>query len=521
MGWRRNLLLMVGSGVGYYVLLYPSNLFWHPPAGLRFAFLALLPVRLWIWPIAGELVAFVIRGIGADSAGGFPFALFIFAVHRLLALSGPLYLHRSPRPLRDGSPESLAHLLAIMLLTSIICAPVAMWWFFPKLGTAIPAMPMSIFALNIVLGDYIGMLLIVPAALMIFRYKPSITILRAWLYDIPIVLAPSLTLYALVALNASTQAYFFATMLCVLPVIHFAFRTGWRGVAIALPAASVAVAVCSSASVNVATAQAQFLLAFAGSACLLLGGANDSLRFSRDELRSQNAQLVLSNRKLNKATDDLREAARRNLSLSEETRRWITSELHDELGQSLTALQVRLKLAERGSPASELFLPIWGIVNGMRTSVSRLMANLRPAGLEDFGFEQSIERGPIRELLDTSGLNFSCRFDDRGEILDGLDTDMQIALYRVIQEAATNTVRHGNAHSFFVIVRTRVSTSRCRTVLLVVGDDGDGMPSNPRNGVGLLSIRDRVLSLGGRLRYMAPRRGMLLLARFSAVADSR
>lgn len=506
---------MVAYGAGYYWLLYPSNLFWHPPAGWRFAFLALLPVRLWIWPLAGELLAFIIRGLGAETAGGYPFALFIFVIHRFLTLSGPWYLQRSPRPIRDGDPESLSRLLATMLFTSIVCSPVAMWWFLPTLGTSVPDMPMSLFALNIVLGDYIGMLLIVPAALMVFRYRPSLSILRVWLYDIPLVLSPSLTLYALVALNASTQAYFFATMLCVFPVIYFAFRSGWRGVSIALPAASVAVAICSSDAVNVQTAQAQFLLAFAGSACLLLGGANDSLRFSRDELRLQNAQLVLSNRKLNKATDDLREAARRNLSLSEETRRWITSELHDELGQSLTVLQVRLKLAERINSASEGFTPIWGIVNGMRTSVSRLMANLRPAGLEDFGLVQSIERGSIRELLETSGLNFILQIEDKGDLLTQLDMDMQIALYRIVQEAATNTVRHGNAKSFFVVIRTRTATLGIDRIFLVVGDDGDGLPSNPRNGVGLLSIRDRVLSLGGRLRFSSPQRGMILLARFT------
>ncbi len=514
MGWRRNLLLMVSYGIGYYLLLYPSNLFWHPPAGWRFAFLALLPVRLWIWPLAGELVAFLIRGIGAETAGGFPFAILIFVVHRLLALIGPLYLHRTPRPLLDGSPESLPRLLATMLLTSMVCAPVAMYWFL-NIGKEILAMPMSVFALSIVLGDYIGMLLIVPAALMAFRYRPPIPILRAWLHDIPLVLAPSLSIYAIVALHASTQAYFFATILCVFPVIYFAFRSGWRGVSIALPSASVAVALCSTSGIEVATAQAQFLLAFAGSACLLLGAANDALRSSRDELRSQNAHLVLSNRKLNKATDDLREAARRNLSLSEETRRWITSELHDELGQSLTALQVRLKLAERANAANEGFLPIWGIINGMRTSISRLMANLRPAGLEDFGLVQSIERGSIRELLETSGLTFTLRIEDPDALLDQIEIDLQIALYRIVQEAATNTVRHGNAQSFFVAIRTRTSRSMEHRILLIVGDDGDGLPSNPRNGVGLLSIRDRVLSLGGRLRFRAPTHGMILLARFS------
>ncbi|HZH44116.1 MAG TPA: MASE1 domain-containing protein [Lysobacter sp.] len=517
-GWTRNLLLMAGYGAGHALLFLPANVFWHPPAGWRFAFLALLPVRLWPWPFAAELLVFLSGSQNISrSMGSVALALLAFATHRALTSLGPLLLQCYP-PLSADRPDSLMRLLAAMLVSALAATLFTVWWLPPLLEGPEAAMDTPLLFLQLLLGDFIGMLLFVPAALMLLRYRPSHRVLRNWRVDIPVVLAPSLAAYVVVASSAAQPVYFFATVLCFLPVIYFAFRTGWRGVSIALPVASIAVAVGGSSSDPTEPAQAQLLLAFTGSACLLLGASNDGLRAGRDALRRHNDQLLAANRKLDKTSEALKEAARRNLSLSEDIRRWITSELHDELGQNLTALQSRLKLVERKLGADETLLSIREIVGAMRHSVSGLLATLRPAGLDEFGLVQALERGSIRELIQTHGLAFSIRIEDQGRLLDGLDNDTQIAVYRIVQEAATNTVRHANARTFHVRLRARPTSSGPR-ILVAVGDDGSGLPASPRQGVGLQGIRDRVLSLGGRLHLSSDARGTRMLARFKAAGS--
>lgn len=515
-GGAKNLVLMAGYGAGHLLLLLPANVFWHPPAGWRFAFLAVLPVRAWPWLIAAELLVFLTGAGNIDrSAGSVVLAVLAFAVHRALAMSGPVWLRRAQPGVVADRPDALARLLAAMLASAALATPFTWWWLQPLLRGGEAAMARSLLALQLLLGDFIGMLLIVPLALMLVRWRPTRAMRRAWRMDVPLVLVPALAIYAAVATRPVGQMYFFATVLCLLPVIHFAFRSGWRGVSIALPATSVTAALCSPEVDGGSAAQAQLLLALTGSACLLLGASMDALRAGRDEARERNMRLLAANRRLDAATARLRDAARRNLELSESTRRWVTSELHDELGQRITALQVRLKMVERRVGADDAFVPIRDIVDGMRRSVSRLMADLRPAGLEHFGLVQSLDRGPVRELLDAAGIAFALRIEDRHGLLDRLDDALQVALYRIVQEAATNTVRHANARTFRACLRARPNGQGQTSVLLAIGDDGIGLTSTARHGVGLQGMRDRVLSLGGRLR-IGTGAGLRIAARIDA-----
>src|SRR5690606_16608046 len=124
--------------------------------------------------------------------------------------------------------------------------------------------------------------------------------------------------------------------------------SGWRGAALAVSATTFAVAYGGARTGDAAvTIEAQGLLAIAGSACLLLGAAYELLERNRRELDHRNKRLTEAGARQRRLADELREAARRNLELSEHTRRWITAELHDEIGQNLTALQTRVRLLER------------------------------------------------------------------------------------------------------------------------------------------------------------------------------
>ena len=89
---------------------------------------------------------------------------------------------------------------------------------------------------------------------------------------------------------------------------------------------------------------------------------------------------------------------------------------------------------------------------------------------------------------------------DPGGLIEHLEDDYQTAIYRVVQEAATNAVRHAGADSLFVRLAVREGETGIK-VFLLVGDDGSGFGQGVLNaGVGLLGIRDRVVALGGNVQ---------------------
>ncbi len=147
----------------------------------------------------------------------------------------------------------------------------------------------------------------------------------------------------------------------------------------------------------------------------------------------------------------------------------------------------------------------------MRQAVSGLLAGLRPAGLDDFGLSHVLREGAVRELVEANGITFDLRIEDEARHLDQLGDELQTALYRIAQEAATNTVRHAQATRFRVRLRTHADTC---SVLLVITDDGVGFdPIQRASGIGVQGIRDRVLSLGGRLRLRSERHGTRIWVR--------
>lgn len=496
--WGTDFLLAIAYAAMFYALFKTANVFWYVPAGLRFAVLLLSPYRRWPWLLAADVL--VTLGLYAPYVEAHrAHALLTFCATPLCAAAGPWMVRQFKAPLTLGSPKAMTWLLIGMGMAASGATLGNM--FFP-FAEAARLSPLQLY-LQLELGDYVGMLVLAPL-LLFLRYPPSRGNLRYWRLDIPVVLLPALLLYlVLVKSSNDKQVYLFSAMLCLAPGIYFAVRSGWRGAALAVAASSTCVAWSGfSAGNGQLTIEAQGFLAVAGSINLLLGSAYDALRGNQNALQDHNTVLLATRNRLNRLSDDLRDAASRNLNLSEHLRRWITSELHDEIGQNLAALQTRVRLLERksGMTDSELATDIHQILTTMHRSVSGLMSALRPAGLDEFGLTHALQQGAIRELLETNGLVCAVRIDDSAACLQHLDNDATTTLYRIIQEAATNTVRHANAVHFNICLRARSQPDGLR-ILLMIDDDGCGFASAHRAvGIGLLGIRDRVLSLGGRLR---------------------
>jgi signal transduction histidine kinase len=218
----------------------------------------------------------------------------------------------------------------------------------------------------------------------------------------------------------------------------------------------------------------------------------------------QNAQLFAE---LEAQREALRQVSFRLVNAQEEERRRISRELHDELGQALTALKINLDVARRALPddvPSKLSHSIQEAtslaIQTLETARS-LSLELRPSMLDDLGLISAL-RWEMDRYEQRTGQKISFEADLAGSLLR---PELEITLYRIITEALTNVARHAVASH--IRVHLRVDK---RQVLAEVEDDGVGFDvadlfssSAKRQSLGLVSMRERAELLGGRLEVIS------------------
>lgn len=212
----------------------------------------------------------------------------------------------------------------------------------------------------------------------------------------------------------------------------------------------------------------------------------------------ENADLT---RRLAERTAELERLQTQLLRRHEEERRRISRELHDETAQVLAAVSLQLGvLREQGAPelAEALDRARDLVGHGIR-SIRSVTRNLRPVALDDLGLLPAL-RALARDLTgDSGGTPLDVGFEAPSQIPE-LTNEAELALYRTVQEALANAVRHGAAHHVSVCVQPDAAG-----LLLRVDDDGPGLPPDVlagggRGQSGLAGIRERVTGVGGWVR---------------------
>jgi signal transduction histidine kinase len=213
-------------------------------------------------------------------------------------------------------------------------------------------------------------------------------------------------------------------------------------------------------------------------------------------------------RKEAETTSELQRLSSQAITAQERERRIIARELHDEIGQALSAIKMELSIAERaidgGAPAALKLLPARTITDAALQSVRDLSRLLHPAILDDLGLPAAID-AYLKESGDRYGLSAKAVHEG----MDGrLPPEVEAAAYRIVQEGVTNVGRHARATT--CCVQLTYADSRLTITLDDDGigfDPGEGGGSGSGRGLGLVSMRERAANLGGRFQVDS-RRGV-------------
>ena len=197
------------------------------------------------------------------------------------------------------------------------------------------------------------------------------------------------------------------------------------------------------------------------------------------------------NATLERLEDERRASMRRVLSAQEAERRRIAQELHDQIGQNLTAVVLELKRLQGHVAAdwSETLADAQELARESLEELRRISYELRPAVLDDLGLPSA-----LAALADAVARRAEIEATHEVGPLPALPPDVELAVYRIAQEALTNAVRHSGCTR----VRVRLAEED-GPVYLRVADDGRGLGSQPRSGGGIRGMRERALMIGGRL----------------------
>ena len=209
----------------------------------------------------------------------------------------------------------------------------------------------------------------------------------------------------------------------------------------------------------------------------------------------------------------------RVISAEDDERRRIARELHDETGQSLTALLVGLRAIEQQATTAEVRSAterLRGVAAQTVDNVARLARGLHPSVLDDMGLAAAVRRH-VSDYSRSFGVAVDLRLEEIES--DPLSPLVQTTMYRIVQEALTNVARHARAKRIGVEFRHEGST-----LVLLVRDDGVGFEAGAAragaSGLGLNGMRERVALLGGSVEIASrPGQGTLIRARIHTGLD--
>jgi PAS domain S-box-containing protein len=229
------------------------------------------------------------------------------------------------------------------------------------------------------------------------------------------------------------------------------------------------------------------------------GDLNRSHRELERRIQERTQALVDANQALHRSQRDLRALATRLVSVREEENKRMSREVHDQLGQGVTAAKLVLeRLAEtlsgEQSGQRQSVQMLGSFLDNVLEDVRRIARDLRPAALDHLGLLTAIE-WLCQDFESRTDIRFTTRFDFHEP---GFDENCSTSVFRIVQEALTNAARHSQAGRVEVSLRAESD----RFFALEIVDDGVGIDESAdcgRPSLGLIGMRERAMTFGGEL----------------------
>ncbi|MGR5146391.1 signal transduction histidine-protein kinase/phosphatase UhpB [Photobacterium alginatilyticum] len=346
-------------------------------------------------------------------------------------------------------------------------------------------------SLMVLLVSITGGLMLVPSCYLIWSYLFQ----KAWipltvglvsrpveLRSRHVVLYASLFMVSIVIqLGLPDEMRRFAPFCLAIPIILLAFRYGWQGALLGTLLNSVALIAARTGGSNLEITDLLLSLSAQSLTGILLGMGIQHQRELNQQLRHELVRNHSLSRQLVKA--------------EESVRREVARELHDEIGQNITAIRTQASIIQRventpmgktcATTIESLSLNIYDTTKG-------LLTQLRPKSLDDLGLEDAVHQ-LVRELeCESHGIETIIDWHHNGQDLAALSDTMSVTVYRICQEALNNIVKYARASEVSIRIDIR------EEVELIVRDNGIGFkPELTLNGFGLRGMRERVQALGG------------------------
>ncbi len=203
---------------------------------------------------------------------------------------------------------------------------------------------------------------------------------------------------------------------------------------------------------------------------------------------------------------------RKIINIQEEERKRIARELHDETSQSLSSLLLILKTIQQSDDLEtirKLSSTLRGIIYNTLEEIQKLSYELRPMALDKLGIDQALQRY-ITELARHTGANI--HYDNEEMKFSRLDPAIETTLYRIVQEALTNAIRHAKAQNINITLQSNTTS-----VTVAIEDDGKGFDlqevlTKSKEALGLVGMMERASLAGGWLKIeTAPGKGTRVL----------
>jgi len=467
-----------------------STLYWFLPAGLRLGTLWLLPRRSW-WKMALlEWAAILALSLTRDvfqSLPGLVLSTLLPWCIYALTLRG-IGRHARGTAARAALPRLLVVGAAAAILTTIALTAIDLN------DDGVLPVGLGAMLLSYALGDLAGVVIVVPVLLVLRDQFGPDRIGWAALSAHGLVLAPLLVMGGTFGLSVP-EAPVYPLVLALFPLLGIAYRFGWRQAAIAFGLLGLGLHAWGGSLLTAwGPGQLQVLITVMGCAALLLGVASDSQRMQRTALSATVQALSLRR-------TQLVAAANRIASLQEQERRRIGVELHDQLGQDMTAIATRLRVVERTAIDRTLrdgLVSIGLLVADAHTHLREVINHLHPAVLDRFGLARALAEGPFAEMLRDQNILYRCTIEGDA---DTLPDSVASTVYRICQEATTNCARHGCGGSVHIRLSVVPDVASSELTLYIEDSAGVLKINTERPGRGLQNIRDRAHTIGADYHF--------------------